>query len=108
VPRRSSSEQIQTLGYLYQESLTSKMTWSLVVEEIRRRLARVMKISPGDLEWAVQSKRSTHTNKVVPLLEQIAKDDTGSVREIENRMVELLTNSHQLLVEVEGERRFRS
>ena len=39
VPRRSSSEQIQTLGYLYQESLTSKMTWSLVVEEIRRRLA---------------------------------------------------------------------
>jgi hypothetical protein len=105
---RSSAEQIQTLGYLYQESSSIPSTVEMATGEIRRRLARVLQTTPHDIESAIQLNRSKYAPAANTILQRLNEAGTGSAHQVEARLMELLSSSQQLLAEVDVERRFRS
>jgi hypothetical protein len=51
--RRSSVEQIETLGYLYRQSLQPGLVFEKVYREVRRRLAEGLGCTPASLEAAL-------------------------------------------------------
>lgn len=98
--RRSSAEQIQTLGYLYERSFNSEITRQRIDTEVRRRLSSALRCSPQDLPVSLKNVSNEIRDKTQRLLSQLE-----TLHE-EKSFAQALTTSHELQREVQRERRF--
>jgi hypothetical protein len=107
--KRSSVEQIKTLGFLYSRSLSETDAGRRVVQEVRSRLAAAFRCPVCELEercGALSPKTASRTRNLLELLpegdsERQERDEQLSAAE----MAKVLTRSHQILEEMTRERR---
>jgi hypothetical protein len=98
--RRSSAEQIETLGYLYRRTLGAAAACRLVEVEMRRRLAAALQCTPAELERACRAPANPIGESARTILAAIAElgrqaPQDRSVR-IEHELVKLLDSTHPL------------
>jgi hypothetical protein len=99
VRRRSSAEQIQTLGFLYDRSFNDETTRQRVAAEVRHRLSSALRCSPDDLTAGLKTITNDIRQRMEKLLSQL-----DTLRD-EKSCVQALTVSHELQREVLRERR---
>jgi hypothetical protein len=76
--RRSSAEQIETLGHLYGQSLREGLVVEKVYEEVRRRLAGVLRCAPADVEAAAGRAGPAAEARVRGILERFESIGRGA------------------------------
>jgi predicted RNA-binding Zn-ribbon protein involved in translation (DUF1610 family) len=69
--RRSSAEQIETLGHLYYQSLKPEIVFEKVCDEVRRRIAGVLRCPPGSLEAGLAQAAEPVRNRAAQILAQL-------------------------------------
>lgn len=98
--RRSSAEQIETLGYLYRQTLSAAAACNLVELEARRRLAVALECVPAELDRTCAKTKTPIAESAKDILAALAAlggraPQDRSVR-TENELVKLLDWTHQL------------
>jgi len=71
--QRSSSEQIETLGFLYGQSLSLAAARSRVDVEVRRRLAEALRCQPGEVEERVRKLEPGLRGRCEALLQRLSE-----------------------------------
>lgn len=75
--RRSSVEQIETLGFLYGKSLGKDITFRRVYGEVQRRLAQALRCPPAEISKHLASLKPDARQKVEQILERIQRLGPG-------------------------------
>jgi hypothetical protein len=69
--RRSSSEQIDTLGHLYRQAMKPDLVFARVYAEVRNRLAGVLRCSPAGIEQALDKASPQVAGRARNILEHL-------------------------------------
>lgn len=69
--QRSSIEQIEALGFLYNRSLPPDVTYDRIKLELQRRLAQVLRCAPGELDSRVKILRPELRERIAALFSRL-------------------------------------
>jgi hypothetical protein len=98
--RRSSAEQIETLGYLYAQTYSGKQACRQVSGEVRRRLAGAMRCAAGDVDHQLARVKPQAAEQIRELLAMLGEAEQLAERErrgrTDRRLARILAQSHHL------------
>ena len=95
--RRSSVEQVETLGFLYEQSLSKEETWLRVEEEAKSRLAGALRARGRNLEAEARRRSPAVCEQTISLLSKISELDVRARSEHfpgTTDALRILTESH--------------
>lgn len=107
---RASIEQVQTLGYLYQQGMSLDATAARVRDEVRRRLAEAWRCAPDRLEPRMTDDHGPLHAELRRLLKRAdalrqrpGASAANQERALKREMASLLTDSHELARKRKGD-----
>lgn len=95
--RRSSVEQVQTLGYLYSRSLSDEEVRQRVVAEAQRRLATALRCNVAKIPERAARLPEQQANDVREFVEELQQLNEGKRKVRSERYAAILDRSHSLV-----------